>query len=143
MVWTASISLPYLSRGLSLSFPSDWQHWVAVGSGGHGPLEATDGADPLQILLVDQTLTKALATNLSTLKQDLVGDGWRVIRHDAPRDDDSTWSNNPPNIALIKSWITNDYKADPTNTKSIYTVGHVSIPLSGWLTPDGHAFRPF
>jgi hypothetical protein len=95
------------------------------------------------ILLVDQTLTNALATNLVALKQDLVGDGWKVIRHDAPRHDDTTWSNNPPNLALIKSWVTNDYNADPTNTKAIYVIGHVSIPFSGWLNPDGHTNRPF
>jgi hypothetical protein len=95
------------------------------------------------ILLVDQTLTNALATNLTQLTQDLVGDGWKVIRHDAPRHDDVTWSNNPLNIALIKSWITNDYDADPTNTKAIYIVGHASIPFSGWLSPDGHGARPW
>ena len=95
------------------------------------------------ILLVDQTLTNALATNLTQLTQDLVGDGWKVTRHDAPRHDDSTWASNPPNIAVIKGWITNDYNADPTNTKAIYIVGHVSIPFSGWLNPDGHGGRPF
>jgi len=95
------------------------------------------------ILLVDQTLTNALATNLTQLTQDLVGDGWKVIRHDAHRHDDATWSNNTNNIAVIKGWITNDYNADPTNTKAVYIVGHVSIPFSGWLSPDGHGLRPF
>ncbi len=90
-----------------------------------------------------QTLTNALATNLTQLTQELVGDGWKVIRHDAPRHDDATWSNNTNNIAVIKGWITNDYNADPTNTKAIYIVGHVSIPFSGWLSPDGHPARPF
>jgi len=92
---------------------------------------------------VDQTLTNALATNLTQLTQDLVGDGWKVIRHDAPRHDDATWSNNTNNIAVIKGWITNDYNADPTNTKAIYVLGHVAIPFSGWLSPDGHGPRPF
>ena len=95
------------------------------------------------ILLVDQTLTNALATNLTQLTQDLVGDGWKVIRHDAPRHDDATWANNTNNIAVIKGWITNDYNADPTNTKAIYVLGHVSIPYSGWINPDGHFARPW
>ncbi len=95
------------------------------------------------ILLVDQTLTNALATNLTQLTQDLVGDGWKVIRHDAPRHDDGTWANNPPNIAVIKGWITNDYNSDPTNMKAIYIVGHVTIPYSGWIIPDGHFRRPW
>jgi len=95
------------------------------------------------ILLVDQTLTNALAADLTQLAQDLVGDGWKVIRHDAPRHDDGTWANNTNNIAAIKGWITNDYNADPTNTKAIYILGHVSIPYSGWIIPDGHYLRPW
>jgi hypothetical protein len=92
---------------------------------------------------VPQTLTNALAPNLTQVTQDLVGDGWKVIRHDAPRHDDGTWANNTNNIAVIKGWITNDYNADPTNMKAVYIVGHVSIPFSGWLSPDGHGPRPF
>ncbi len=95
------------------------------------------------ILLVDQTLTNALATNLTQLTQDLAGDGWKVIRHDAPRHDDATWSYNTNNIAVIKGWVNNDYNADPTNTRAIYILGHLAIPFSGWLNPDGHTNRPF
>jgi hypothetical protein len=92
------------------------------------------------ILLVDNTLTNALATNLTQLVEDLVGDGWNVLRHDVPRHDDNVWSNNPPNIATIKSIITNEYYADPTNTKTIVIVGHVAIPYSGLEAEDGHKF---
>ncbi len=92
---------------------------------------------------MDQTPIDALATNLTQLKQHLVRDGWKVIRRDAPRHDDATWASNTNNIAVIKGWITNDYNADPTNTKAIYIVGHVLIPFSGWLNPDGHGPRPF
>src|SRR5260370_13877413 len=81
-------------------------------------VEAAINATPIEyrgkvILLVDETLTNALATNLIQLKQDLVGDGWKVIRHDAPRHDDAIWANNTNNIAVIKGWVTNDYNADP------------------------------
>ncbi|WP_410964493.1 hypothetical protein, partial [Salmonella sp. SAL4447] len=37
------------------------------------------------ILLVDKTLSKALSPELDQLEQDLVGDGWKVVRHDVPR----------------------------------------------------------
>jgi hypothetical protein len=93
------------------------------------------------ILLVDQTLTNALATNLTQLTEDLVGDGWKVIRHDAPRHDDVVWSNNPPKIATIKSWVSNDFLLDPTNTKCIFILGHVAVPHSGWNDPDRHGPR--
>ena len=142
-VWTAFTLLPYLSPERSLSFPPGCQRSVPVGSGVDGLVEAADGTEPTGILVVAQTLTKALATNLTQVAPDLVGDGWKVVRHDAPRHDDATWANNTNNIAVIKGWITNDYNADPTNTKAIYILGHVAIPYSGWLNPDSHFLRPW
>src|SRR6185503_3639869 len=36
---------------------------------------------------------------------------------------------------LIKA----DYSADPANVKSVFLFGHVPVPYSGQLNPDGHA----
>jgi hypothetical protein len=96
-----------------------------------GLVEAADGTEPMGILVVPQTLTNALAPNLTQVTQDLVGDGWKVSRHDAPRHDDTTWSNNPPNIALIKSWVTNDYNADPDNPYGSISY-HLHHSYPGW-----------
>jgi len=80
------------------------------------------------ILLVDNTFTSSLSSHLSQLENDLILDGWMVSRLDLPR---ST------SISTIKSNIISIYNSDPT-TKGVYIVGHLAVPYSGNLNPDGH-----
>ena len=81
------------------------------------------------ILMVDNTYAADLAAELSRLEQDLIGDGWTVLRHDVPR------SMSASNIkALIKA----DYNADPNNVKAVFLFGHVTVPYSGNTAFDGH-----
>ncbi|HUR22058.1 MAG TPA: hypothetical protein VMZ90_14680, partial [Vicinamibacterales bacterium] len=82
------------------------------------------------ILLVDNTIASPLANELKTLEQDLAGDGWTVLRRDVSR------SDSPANV---KSLITGIYNADPQNVKSVFIFGHVPVPYSGQLNPDGHS----
>ena len=86
------------------------------------------------ILLVELDTAATLTTELAQLNQDLVGDGWTVIRHDVD-----------PNAAIadVQALVATDYAADPANVKSLFIFGHVPIPKSGWLIPDGHFYRPF
>jgi hypothetical protein len=81
------------------------------------------------ILLVDSTFTTTLQAEIETLILDLKGDGWNVTRHDVSRTD---------SVPLIKNLITADYSSDPVNTKTIMIIGHVPVPYSGNLAPDGH-----
>lgn len=82
------------------------------------------------VLIVDNTMSGPLASELTRLQQDLTGDGWVVLRHDVSR------SDSPPNIkALIKA----DYTADPANVKALFLFGHVPVPYSGQHSADGHA----
>lgn len=90
------------------------------------------------ILLADRSTTNALAQPLQLLIQDLVGDGWTVLRHDVERHNDTSWAANTNNIATIKGLVRSDYQADPTNTKAVLIVGHVAIPYSGSRSWDGH-----
>jgi hypothetical protein len=94
------------------------------------------------VLLVDSTLAPSLSAELNTLTQDLVGDGWTVIRHDVSRHNDSTWSANTNNIATIKNLVVADYNAAPADTKGVLIIGHVSIPYSGYTAYDGHDLSP-
>ncbi len=55
------------------------------------------------ILVVATNATASLATELSRLQSDLIGDGWQVIRHDVS-------SNDTP--ASVRSLIISDYNAD-------------------------------
>jgi hypothetical protein len=81
------------------------------------------------ILLVDDSFSASLTDELERLKQDLVGDGWQVLRHDVSRTD---------TVPNIKNIIKADYNADPSNVRSVFIFGHVPVPYSGTLAPDGH-----
>ncbi|MCU0320503.1 MAG: hypothetical protein MUE88_10575, partial [Flavobacteriales bacterium] len=81
------------------------------------------------VLLVDNTFTTSLAGQLAQLVQDLEGDGWQVIRHDVSR-------NAQP--SAIKPLVVNAYNADPNRVKAVLIIGHVPVPYSGNLAPDGH-----
>lgn len=82
------------------------------------------------ILLVDNTYTTPLATEISQLIADLVGDGWRVVRNDFAR---------TATVATVKAYIVATYNADPTQVKSLFILGRVAIPFSGRISPDGHS----
>jgi hypothetical protein len=81
------------------------------------------------ILIVDNTFTTSLAPQLTQLQADLEGDGWKVVRFDVSRTAPTT---------QVKTLIVNTYNADPNNVKSVFLVGHVPVPYSGNLAPDGH-----
>lgn len=81
------------------------------------------------VLLVADNMTTPLATPLSQLVADLRGDGWVVLRHDV------STSASP---TTIKAVIQSDYNADPTNVKAVFIFGHVPVPYSGNINPDGH-----
>jgi len=81
------------------------------------------------ILVVDNTYAADLAQQLTRLEEDLAGDGWIVLRHDVGRADP---------VAKVKALITADYQADPEKVKALFLFGHVPVPYSGDLGPDGH-----
>jgi hypothetical protein len=82
------------------------------------------------ILLVERELGAALGSELARLQQDLVGDGWTVVR----RDIDKTTP-----LPDVKSVIREIYNADPAGTKGLFLFGHLPIPYSGNICPDMHS----
>jgi hypothetical protein len=81
------------------------------------------------VLLVEAEQASALKTKLETLKNDLIGDGWTVLRHDVSRD------ATPQSVrALVQA----DYDADPVNVKAVFLLGHIPVLKYGYLSPDGH-----
>jgi hypothetical protein len=97
------------------------------------------------ILMVDNTYAGILALELSRLQQDLVGDGWTVLRHDVPRmavdpanSSSNVWAARSNELASAKQLILSDYRADPGNVKAVFLFGHVPVPYSGNYAPDGH-----
>ena len=81
------------------------------------------------VLVVDNTFTSSLASELARLEQDLRGDGWVVVRRDVSRTD---------SVQSVKAVIKSVYDSDPANVKAVFLFGHVPVPYSGQLNPDGH-----
>ena len=81
------------------------------------------------ILLVDSTYRDSFAVELNRLKFDLIGDGWQVIRHDVSEND---------SVTFIRQLIKTDYFADTANVTTVFIFGHVPVPYSGDIVPDGH-----
>jgi hypothetical protein len=79
------------------------------------------------VLLVDSTFTDSCAILIAQLMQDMSGDGWQIIRHDVARTMVDT---------AVKALIVNDQVT--TGISAILILGHVAVPYSGDLNPDGH-----
>ncbi len=82
------------------------------------------------LLVVDNTMLTPLATEIAQLKADLAADGWRVQQINAPR---------TGTAISTKALIAAAYNADPANVKLVYVLGHVPVPYSGSMAPDGHS----
>lgn len=81
------------------------------------------------VVLVDNSFTSGLAAELARLQADLAGDGWTVIRHDVNRND---------SVVNVKNLIQADYNNDPGNVRALLLFGHLPVPYSGDISPDGH-----
>lgn len=81
------------------------------------------------LLLVDTDIALTLAPELARFAADLSGDGWTVARLDIP----GNWP-----AADVRQRIIEAYQQDPAHTKAVVLVGHVPVPYSGEINPDGH-----
>jgi|GEM_PF-808295 len=83
------------------------------------------------LLLCERSLAPAIENELNTLYTDLVGDGWKVIRYDVPSQaEDGT-------VTATKATIKDAYNNNP-DLKQVLIIGHVPVPYSGNIDPDGH-----
>ena len=81
------------------------------------------------VLLVDSALAADLGGQVQDLVNDLTADGWWVHRHDVP---------GSLAVPDVKALVTADAQQDP-DVEAIYLLGHIAVPYSGNLNPDGHA----
>ncbi len=86
------------------------------------------------LLLVDSNFTEELKPEIDLLVQDLTGDGWQVVRDDI---------NRTASVPYVKNIIKNYYVTDTFMQKSVFLLGHIPVPKSGYISPDGHEARPF
>lgn len=89
------------------------------------PLEEERG---IIILIVEKQLAAALSTEISLFERDLLGDGWRVIRHDVASDEA---------VTVVKELIVQYCLAD-SQVNSVLLLGHLPVPYAGNIFPDGH-----
>jgi hypothetical protein len=111
-----------LNKSTSVGYTGTGYIYVGI----NAPMIETRGK---VLLIVDNTYAAQLATELSRLETDLIGDGWTVLRHDVSRSD---------TVANVKNIIKADYNADPVNVRTVFLFGHLPVPYSGNLNPDGH-----
>jgi hypothetical protein len=81
------------------------------------------------ILLIDRSIKDSLAFEINRLVSDIEGDGWKVINLLVDRNQ---------SVANIKEQLKTIYLNDKPNTKALFILGHVPVPYSGLLSPDGH-----
>lgn len=84
------------------------------------------------LLAVDENFASPLQTELDQLEKDLIGDGWKVIRHDFPSTAIDT---------TVKNWVVGQYNQSSDTVRALLILGHFAIPYSGNYAPDGHAER--
>jgi hypothetical protein len=91
------------------------------------------------LLVIDQSIETALQTGLEQFTTDLVGDGWSVVRTGVPRHNDDRPLENIQPIETLRSFIRQHATSNERNV--VILLGHVPIPYSGFLNPDGHGAR--
>lgn len=84
------------------------------------------------ILVVEDTYlgNTGFDNAINQTKKDIENDGWIVEQINVNRND---------SVTSVKSSILAIYNQNPSETKAIYIIGHVPVPYSGLLNPDGHA----
>lgn len=91
-------------------------------------IPATEARNVL-ILITERAVATELQPELTRLMQDLEGDGWTVLREDVDRDG---------TVESIQSLIESHCRENPDTVKSVFLFGHVPVPYSGFIVPDGH-----
>ena len=81
------------------------------------------------VVVVESTLAGPLAGELDRLQADLIADGWGVLRRDVSMNDSP---------AQVKEVIRAAFDTDPLNVHAVLLFGHVPVPYSGDIFPDGH-----
>ena len=102
---------------------------------GYGLIRAGIAVPPVHergrlVLVVEDSVAAPLAVELAQLVEDLVGDGWSVIRADFDR------GASP---VAVKALIQSEHATASGELQAVFLFGNVPVPYSGDTFPDGHA----
>lgn len=92
------------------------------------------------IMVVENSISAELDTEIARYKTDLVGDGWEVASLSVSRQNDDDLDSNRTSINVIKNLI--DLEIDHNRTNIVILLGHVPVPMSGTIATDGHDDQP-
>lgn len=113
-----------------------YEYWVQRSGtvAGNGFLTAGVEAAAIEdrgalVLLVDAGKVASLGVRLDRLIEDLTGDGYRVLRHDVAAG---------TSVPAVKALVVADFAAFPGQVTTVFVLGHVAVPYSGLMAPDGH-----
>ena len=81
------------------------------------------------MLVVDSSKVSALETEIARLESDLEGEGWIVKRIEV---------SPAATVVSVKNLILARYDEAPASLHSLFVLGHVPVPYSGEINPDGH-----
>lgn len=79
------------------------------------------------LLLVDDRFETTLASEINTLKRDLISEGWNPS---------AAYCNKDTSVSYVKSVVDGIHATNALD--GIYIIGHIPIPYSGSIYPDGH-----
>lgn len=102
--------------------------------------------DPQGILavVVDQSLEPQIRPALEQANNAWIADGWRTKIILTPRHlDRNSHVENHANVLSLKRRLKDIHENSQNQLKSIVLIGHVPVPYSGRMNPDGHFFRPW
>ena len=90
------------------------------------------------LILIDDFISPYIQVELNQLKLDLTGDGYQVLTANVPRNHVlEDWSKRD-DVTTTKQIILNTYATYSPTLKSIYFLGHIPVPYSGYgFYPDG------
>ena len=81
------------------------------------------------LLLIDSSYQFALEDELKRLILDLEGDGWEVR---------SNFISPSQSVMSVKDTVVNWYNENPDSSETLFLLGHIPVPYSGNIFPDGH-----
>jgi hypothetical protein len=125
----------YIDNAVTIGTNYEYQIYrIGTGYSGFGYIDAGIEVPEIDfrgklILIVDSDFVTTLAPEIKRLIADIEGDGWEVLRHDVLR---------VGTVTHVKELIVNDFNLDSANTKAVFILGHVPVPYSGNINPDGH-----
>jgi hypothetical protein len=142
--WGAAVSLPadassYVDENVSVGGVYEYQiekvtarfsAWGYIAVGINAPIIEARGK---VILVIDREVADTVSSELRRLEQDLVGDGWGVVRKEVGRTD------SPQSVRDV---IRAEWEADRANVRAVLLFGHVPVPRAGRTNVDGHRPRP-